>query len=113
MAYAPISELQRVLNLPAPTTAQTTAMQRALDAAAEEIDWELDYDPVVHPAPVPPPPLVVQVNLDRATELWKSSFSPYGIVPTGPDIVPVFAARDSWYRHHLTLLPLKTSFGVG
>jgi hypothetical protein len=112
MAYVPISELQRVLNLPAPTAAQTTAMQRALDAAAAEIDWELDYDATT-PAPVPPPPLVVQVNLDRATELWKSSVSPFGIIPAGPDVVPVFAARDSWYRHHLTLLPLKTGFGVG
>jgi hypothetical protein len=112
MAYVSISELQRVLNLPAPTTAQTDAMQRALDAAAEEIDWELGYSSAA-PAPAPPPPLVVQVNLDRATELWKSSFSPYGIIPTGPDVVPVFAARDSWYRHHLTLLPLKTEFGVG
>jgi len=95
MAYVSISELQRVLNLPAPTAAQTDAMQRALDAAAEEIDWELGYAAA---APAPSP---------------KSSFSPYGIIPTGPDVVPVFAARDSWYRHKLTLLPLKTEFGVG
>jgi len=113
MAYVDVSELQRVLQLPTPTAAQTDAMQRALDAAAAEIDWELDYDPVANPAPVPPPPLVVQVNLDRATELWKASFSPFGIVPAGPDVVPVFAARDSWYRHHLTLMPLKDSWGVG
>jgi len=112
MAYAAMAELQRLLALPTPTAAQQTAMQRVLDAAAEEIDWELDYTTTT-PAPVPPPPLVVQVNLDRAIELWKASFSPFGIVPTGPDVVPVFAARDSWYRHHLTLLPLKTTWGVG
>ena len=113
MSYADVAELQRLLNLPAPTAAQSDAMQRVLDAAAGEIDWELDYDPVDNPAPVPPPPLVVQVNLDRAVELWKASSSPFGIVPVGPDTVPVFAARDSWYRHHLTLLPLKTGWGVG
>ena len=112
MAYVDISELQRVLQLTSPTAAQSAAMQRALDAAAEEIDWELGYT-TASPAPVPPPPLVVQVNLDRATELWKTSYSPFGIVPTGPDVVPVFAARDSWYRHHLTLLPLKDAWGVG
>ena len=112
MSYATVAELQRLLNLTSPTAAQTTAMQRVLDAAAEEIDWELDYSATT-PAPVPPPPLVIQVNLDRAIELWKGSTSPFGIVPVGPDTVPVFAARDSWYRHHLTLLPLKTGWGVG
>jgi len=112
LAYTTVAELQRILNLPTPTAAQTTAMQRALDAAAEEIDWELSYNATT-PAPVPPPPLVVQVNLDRAAELWKASYSPFGIVPVGPDTVPMFAARDSWYRHKLTLLPLKTAFGVG
>ena len=92
MAYVAIAELQRVLQLPNPTAAQTDAMQRALDAAAEEIDWELGYSPDA-PAPDPPPPLVVQVNLDRALELWKTI--PFGVVPSGPDIVPTFAARDS------------------
>jgi hypothetical protein len=112
MAYVEIAELQRVLRIDAPTAAQTAAMQRVLDAAAEEIDWELDYT-VDTPAPDPPPPLVVEVNLERAEEHWKQSYSPFGIVGQGPDTVPVIAARDSWYRHRLKLLPLKTSWGVG
>ncbi len=112
MAYGTVTELLRLIGLAAPTAAQTDQAQRALDAAAQEIDWELGYT-VDAPAPDPPPPLVVEVQYDRAIELWKEPQSPFGIVPVGPDTVPLFAARDSWYRHHLKLLPLKASFGVG
>jgi hypothetical protein len=111
MAYATTDELGPLLNLPAPTANQLEGMQRVLDAAAEEIDWELDYTAAA-PAPVPPPPLVVQVNLARAVELWKETWTGFGIVPVGPEIVPVVTARDSWYRHARTLAPLKTSWGV-
>ena len=112
MAYVDIAELQRVLRIDTPTVAQTDAMQRVLDAAAEEIDWYLGYT-VEAPAPVPPPPLVVEVNLERAEEHWKQSYSPFGIIGQGPDTVPVVAARDSWYRHGLKLRPLKVDWGVG
>ena len=110
MAYVDITELQRVLGITAPTAAQTQAMNRVLAAAAEEIDWELGYTSA-NPAPTPPPDIVVDVNLKRAVELWRTD--PYGAIPAGPDTLPVFAARDTWYRHHLRLLPLKQSFGVG
>jgi hypothetical protein len=113
LAYVDIAELQRVLRIDAPTAAQTEAMQRVLDAAAAEIDWELDYA-VETPAPDPPPPIVTDVNLDRAVELWRLNWSPgFGAIPVGPDNVPVITARDGWYRHRLRLLPLKTSWGVG
>jgi hypothetical protein len=113
VGYVDVSELQRVLRIDAPTAAQTTAMNRVLDAAAEEIDWELDYT-VDTPAPDPPPPIVVDVNLDRAVELWRLNWSPgFGAIPVGPDNLPIITARDGWYRHHLRLLPLKTSWGVG
>jgi hypothetical protein len=111
VAYGTTDELMRLIGLSAPTVAQLDQAQRALDAAAEEIDWELGYTTAA-PAPVPPPALVVEVQYDRAIELWKEPQSPFGIVPVGPDTVPVFAARDSWYRHHLKLLPLKPAFGV-
>jgi hypothetical protein len=112
MAYGSTDELLRLIGIASPTAAQTDQAQRALDAAAEEIDWELGYTTDA-PAPDPPPPLVVEVQYDRAIELWKEPQAPFGIVPVGPDTVPIFAARDSWYRHHLKLLPLKTSWGVG
>jgi hypothetical protein len=115
LAYVAIAELERVLSKPTPTVAEQTAMQRVLDEAAREIDWELSYD-----ADVPVPPLdsaeyaiLTEVNLSRAVELWNMEFRPFGAVPVGPDSVPIFAARDSWYRHRLRLLPLKTSWGIG
>src|SRR5262245_28102136 len=110
-AYATTDQLAALLNLTAPTTAQTEGMQRVLDAAAAEIDWEIPYN-TDSPAPSPPPPLVVQVNLARAVELWKEAWTGFGIVPLGPDVVPVVTARDSWHRHARTLAPLKTEWGV-
>ena len=74
MAYADVTELQGLLRLTAPTAEQTAAMQRVLDAAAEEIDWELGYTAET-PAPDPPPALVVEVNLERAVEHWRQSYS--------------------------------------
>ena len=74
MAYADVTELGMLLRLDAPTAQQTAAMQRALDEAAEEIDWELGYTTET-PAPDPPPALVVGVNLNRAVEHWRQSYS--------------------------------------
>jgi len=110
-AYATVNQLAALLNLAVPTVAQTEGMQRVLNAAAAEIDWELAFT-VAAPAPVPPPPLVVQVNLARAVELWKEAWTGFGIVPLGPDVVPVVTARDSWHRHARTLAPLKTQWGI-
>src|SRR4029450_12936249 len=112
MAYATVDQLAALLNLVPPTTAQTEAMQRVLDAAAAEIDWELAYDPGGHPAPVPPSPLVVQVNLARAVELWKEASTGHGIMSVGADTIPVVTARNSWARHKSTLAPVKTEWGV-
>jgi hypothetical protein len=111
MSYATVAELQELLRIPAPTPTQTTAMTRVLDAAAQEIDWELGYS-AASPAPDPAPPLVVEVNLERATEHWKQSYSPFGVIAIGPETEPIVAARDSWYRHARKLAPLKTTYGV-
>jgi hypothetical protein len=111
MAYADVAELQRLLKLPSATAAQLDAMQRVLDAAAEEIDWELGYT-TDNPSPDPPPPLVVEVNLERAVEHWRQSESPFGVIGIGAETEPVVTARNSWYRHHLKLAPLKVHQGV-
>lgn len=114
MAYGEPAELARRLGItnPAPTPAQEDALQLALDTAAEEIDWELTGVPGWDPPPtVPPyPALVVTVSYDRAKEHWHSGLSVYGAVTVGGvDGVPVFASKDSWWRHHLKLIPLKAT----
>jgi hypothetical protein len=111
MAYASVAELQELLRIPTPTATQSTAMQRVLDAAAQEIDWELGYS-TESPAPDPAPPLVIEVNLERAVEHWRQSYSPFGVIAVGPENEPIVAARDSWYRHARKLAPLKTIWGV-
>ena len=111
MAYATTAELQTLLRIDSPTATQDEAMQRVLDAAAEEIDWELGYT-AEEPAPTPPPQLVVEVNLERAVEHWRQSYSPFGVIAIGPESEPIVAARDSWYRHARKLAPLKMSYGV-
>jgi hypothetical protein len=109
--YATVAELQTLLKLTSPTQLQLDGMQRVLDEAAEEIDWELGYTPA-NPAPNPPPPLVVGVNLDRAVEHWRQQYSPFGVIGVGAESEPIVTARNSWYRHHLKLAPLKTHQGV-
>ena len=111
MAYADVAELQGLLRLDSPTATQTAAMQRVLDAAAAEIDWELGFTEE-SPASVPPPPLVVEVNLERAVEHWRQSYSPFGVIGIGAESEPIVTARNSWYRHHLKLAPLKVHQGI-
>ena len=111
MAYATVAELARVLNKPFPTAEETAAMQEVLDAVAEAIDWEIPYT-ADDPAPTPPPAGVVSVNIARAVELWKERWTGHGIVPLGPDIVPVVTGRDSWARHRMLLKPYKKQWGV-
>ncbi len=109
--YATVAELQELLKIPTPTATQTARMERVLEAAASEIDWELGYT-TASPAPVPPPPLVVGVNLDRAVEHWRQSYSPFGVIGVGSENEPIVTARNSWYRHRLKLKPLKVSEGI-
>ena len=111
MAYASVDELRTHLTIAEPTQLQLDGLQRVLDAAADEIDWELGYD-AESPAPDPPPPLVVEVNIDRALEHWRQSFSPYGVIAVGSESEPIITARNSWYRHAVKLLPLKHSWGI-
>lgn len=106
-AYAPPSELLRILGVRAPSAEQTAAAQRVLDAAAIEIDSEVGRaEPYANP-----PALVVQVNLDRAVEHWQSTESPFGVFGFG-DAVAVPLSRDTWDRHAIKLAPLKVSWGI-
>lgn len=111
-AYASVDELARILQLtsPLPTAAQIVALQRCLDAAALEIDSYLAPTAPFYP---PYPALVVEVNLERAVEHWKQEQSPFGIIVLGGESAPSYSSRNSWRRHANTLLPLKSSFGVG
>jgi hypothetical protein len=106
MAYVDIAELQRVLNKPAPTAAENAAMSRVLENAAQEIDWDLGYS-VDFPAPNPDSPILADVNLDRAAELWRFNYSTSGLLPVAPEQTPIVAPRDTWQRHHLRLNPLR------
>lgn len=110
VAYADVTELARILQLSSPSAAQTVAMQRCLDAAAAEIDSYLAPAAPYYP---PYPPLVIQVNLERAVDHWKSEQSPFGIVAMGGEAPPSYTGRNSWRRHANALLSLKSSFGVG
>lgn len=109
VAYATVAELARILQLTTPSAEQTLALQRCLDAAAVEID---SYLAPAAPYFPPYPPLVVQVNLERATEHWRQEQSPFGILNLGGETGPTYTSRSSWRRHANTLLPLKGSFGV-
>ena len=111
MTYVDRAELQRVLGKTVATAAELDAMDRVLEAAAQEIDWDLGYTAEV-PAPSPPPPIVVAVNLERAAELWRFSYSTSGILQQGNEIGPVVVARDTWNRHHLRLSPLRQHVGI-
>lgn len=111
MAYASVTELASLLRLDSPTQQQLEGMQRALDEAAAEIDWDLDV--AAFPLDDPPPPLVVGVNLDRAVEHWRQSYSPFGVIAVAAESEPIITARNSWYRHHLKLAALRRSWGVG
>jgi hypothetical protein len=110
-SYVSRDELQRVLGKASPTPAEVDAMDRVLEAAASEIDWDLGYT-VDNPAPTPTPPIVVDVNLDRASELWRFNFSTSGILPQGPDIGPIVAPQNTWRRHHYRLSPLRVHVGI-
>lgn len=108
VAYATPEELARILKISSPSPAQTIALNRVLTAAALEIDLELDR-PGIFSSPYPP--LVVQVNLERAAELWDFQERKFGIVGLGTDLGPTHISRDTWKKHSITLGPLKQGWG--
>ena len=83
-----------------------------MEAAATEIDWELGIHPARTRRRRRRLHLVVEVNLERAVEHWRSTQSPFGVIGIGAESEPIVTARNSWYRHHLKLAPLRVHEGV-
>lgn len=111
MAEVTLEEFVRLLALSPPPTAE--ALERAqlcLDAATDDVYSYLSYNDD-NPAPDPLPNRAVAVIYDRAGEYWR--YLPFGVLPQGPETLPVFVGQNSWKRHAQKLLPLKTAWGVG
>lgn len=109
--YAEPDELARLLKIRQPSAEQTTAMQRAIEAASTEIDSELgrvEGEELVDPFPA----LVVQVALDRATELWQQQEATLGFVGIGAESGPARIASNTWEKHAQKLAPLKQGWGI-
>lgn len=107
--YATVEELARILKIRAPSDAQTAAMRRVLAAAASEIDDELGLT-TPHTAPTA---LVVQVNLDRAADLWRHTESIPGITGLlGDDGTVPVPGRYSWERYAQRLANQKATWGL-
>jgi hypothetical protein len=108
VAYCTIDELAAALRVRV-TPENTDGLQACVDAAAAEIDHECGRDPA---DPIPAAdPLANRVNIVRGVEFFKAQDAAFGIVgfnETGSLQVP----RDGFYRHAVTLTPLKQSWGV-
>ena len=109
--YATVSELAQLLRVSA--SDRHDSLLRVLKSAAGEIDSEIGTVDITG-GTLPysnPPPLVREVNIERAVEHWKQMQAPFGIIGLGDD-VSVYTARDSWDRHAHKLSPLKGSWGI-
>lgn len=109
VAYATTDELFRILKIRTPTADQTTAGLRVLTAAALEIDSELGRAGIFSS---PYPPLVVEVNLRRAAELWRLQEVQFNLVGVGSEFGATRIARDTWEKFAIELAPLKDSWGI-
>jgi hypothetical protein len=109
--YATVSELATLLNVS--STQRHDALFRVLSAAADEIDHEIGTADTygVETPYSNPPPIVREVNLERAVEHWQEEQSPFGITNLGDDLA-MYTARDSWDRHAHKLRILKGSWGI-
>jgi hypothetical protein len=110
-AYATVSELARVLQIPSPSEAQRNAMERVLAAAAGEINADIDLgeDDYLTGWELQ---LAAQVNLQRAAELWMLQEVPLGLAGIGSEFGMAHLARDSWAKYSYTLAPLKRQWGL-
>jgi hypothetical protein len=109
MAYATPEQLAAALRVTV-TPKNSDWLQSCVDAAASEIDHDLDRFPD-DPLPVPPPALVVQVNVARGVEWFKANdaaFGGVGFADTGILTVP----NDGFARHSAALIPLHQQFGI-
>jgi hypothetical protein len=113
MAYATTDDLAAQLRQRV-TPANEAWYQACLDAAALEIDHWLDV-PVVDPpltwTDTGDLALLQTVNVGRALEWAKSNDAAFGAIGFADSGV-LRAPNDSFDRHAMTLVPLKTQFGI-
>jgi hypothetical protein len=110
--YARTSELAQILKVS--EVQRGPALRRVIQAATFEIDSEIGATDILGTT-LPyqsPPPLVVEVCLERAVEHWQQEQSPFGIIGLGSELGPTFTGRDSWSRHAFKLAPLKGEWGL-
>lgn len=110
--YASVAELATLVNVRSST--RHNDLMRVLKAAAYEIDHEVglvDKNGATTPYSNPPP-LVREVNLERAVEHWMQQQSPFGLIGIAGESQATYTARDSWDRHAHKLAALKGSWGV-
>lgn len=106
-AYATVNELARRLKIREPTTEQEVAMQQVLDFAALEIDTEVGRTEPYTTVPA----LVVEVNLQRAVELWHQQVIAFNVVGLDSE-APIRLGSNSWGRYANLLAPLKETWGL-
>lgn len=109
-AYVSINELARILKIRTPSVDQRYAMGRVLLAAAGEINSEIDLAATDDLAGWQLE-LAAQVNLERASELWKLQEVQFGILELAGDFGATRIGRDTWAKHAITLAPLKRQWG--
>lgn len=111
-AYAGTDELARILGIQRSiTAAQGTAVERVLDAAAYEINQEC-LGAGTEFFGTPYPALAVEVNLQRAADLWYDEAAKNGWIGFG-EAGPVRSSLNSWEHYAFKLAPLKETWGIG
>jgi hypothetical protein len=107
--YATAAELATLLKVSETTYA--ASLQRVLVVATGEINNEIarsEDNPITGWELA----LVSEVCLERATEHWHQSRSPFGIVTLGEESGPMWTPKDSWDRHARKLAPLREKVGL-
>ncbi len=111
-SYVDVDELFRVLKIRNPTAEQTLSGERVLAVATYEVDRELDRpddDPITGSQVA----LAQLVTLERAVEHWRQQEAAFGLLAVEGFAGPAERiARDTWWRHALTLAAAKAQWGI-
>lgn len=110
MAYATVEQLAAALHVRV-TPANTDSLQSKVDAAAVAIDAYLDRD-VDDPLPDPPPPNIVEANINAGVDLAKAADAAFGVVGYADTGALRVSAADAVSRQGALLMPHKTRFGI-
>lgn len=110
MAYVTPQELSKQLGNRVPVD-QNPRLQRVCDAASFAIDEWCGIKSPLDPAP----PMLTEVALSLAVDLWKQPDATFGIMGLGEN-GPVRVARDLVMRYDASLIPFYdplNGWGVG